>query len=167
MSEIDALKEVVSPAILKRAAAVSERLRELEIPHALVGGLAVGIHGHPRATRDVDVMVGEEAFASLAPVLVYREELVDLARTGSTDIMCIPESYPGLADELRLGDDIPVISLRGLILLKLDAFRARDREDVRALLGRAPDRVLGVRDYLQAHAPELVHRLSEVLANSF
>jgi hypothetical protein len=28
--------------------------KELGVPHALIGGLAVGLHGHPRATKDVD-----------------------------------------------------------------------------------------------------------------
>ncbi len=163
MSEVNVLQEVVSPAILRRAADISRRLAELNIPHVLVGGLAVGVHGHPRSTKDVDFMVGEEAFASTTPFLIYRDELKGSVSVGETDIMSVPTRYPGLADELRLEDDIPIISLRGLILMKLDAFRARDREDVRVLLGQDMSRVRGVRDYLQEHAPLLISRLAEVL----
>jgi hypothetical protein len=31
-----------------------ERLAGLGIPHVLIGGLAVGVHGYPYATQDVD-----------------------------------------------------------------------------------------------------------------
>lgn len=163
MSKIDALQEVVSPAILRRAGDISRLLRDLEIPHLLIGGLAVGIHGHIRTTKDVGFLVGREAFARTSPFLVYRDELKDLARVGETDITSVPEKYPSLAEELRLEDDIPVISLQGLILLKLDANRAQDREDVRVLLSRSSGQLRAVRDHLQEQAPELVNRLAEVL----
>jgi len=163
VSAIHSLHEVVSPAILKRASEVSASLRKLGIPHVLIGGLAVGVHGHARATKDVDFMVGAEAFASTTPLLVYREELRELARVGETDIMSVPDRYPALAEELRLEDDIPVISLRGLMLMKLVAFRPQDQEDVRVLMRSSPERLREVRDYLQTHGPELVTRLAEVL----
>lgn len=165
MSKVDALASVVSPAILKRAGDVSRLLRELGVPHVLIGGLAVGLHGHPRTTKDVDFLVGEEAFAMVEPFLVYRDELKDLVHVGVTDIMGVPDQYPSLADELRVEDDVPVISLRGLVLMKLDAFRPRDQEDVRVLLTRAPNELRAVRDYLQEHAPALLSRLAEVLAS--
>ena len=102
MNRLDDLKEIVSPAILKRAGDLSARLRQ--------------------------------------------------------------QKYPGLVAELRLEEGIPVISLRGLVLMKLAAFRARDQEDVRALLRLVPQRLREVRDYLQVQAPELLTRLGEVLA---
>ena len=163
MNRIEDLQEVVSPAILSRARDISRLLKELGIPHVLIGGLAVGIHGHPRATKDVDFMVGAEAFSSTDPLLIYRDELKDLVHIGETDIMSVPAKYPGLTAELRLEEGIPVISLRGLVLMKLAAFRARDQEDVRVLLQRAPGRIRDVRDYLQGQAPELLIRLAEVL----
>jgi len=163
MSRVKVLTEVVAPAILTRAEQVSSTLRELGIPHALIGGLAVGVHGHPRATKDVDFLVGSEAFETTEPFLVYREELKDLARIGETDIMYVPDQFPGLSAELRLEDDIPIISLCGLILMKLAAFRARDQEDVRMLLRPDPGRIREVRDYLQRQAPDLIVRLAEVL----
>ena len=125
MSKIGVLRNVVSLTLLRRAGEVSQRLQHLGIPHVLIGGLAVGVHGHPRATEDVDFLVGEEAFDSVEPLLVYREELEELVRHGQTDIMSVPDAYPGLREELRLEDDVPVISLRGLVLMKLDANRRR------------------------------------------
>ena len=62
MSDVDVLRDVVAGSILDRAVDVSRRLHQLGVPHVLIGGLAVGLHGHPRATKDVDFMVGTEAF---------------------------------------------------------------------------------------------------------
>jgi hypothetical protein len=164
VSRVGLLGDVVARSILDRAELVSKRLNALGVPHVLIGGLAVGVHGHPRATKDVDFLVGAEAFASMSPLLVYRAELADLVRVGNTDIMSVPPKYPVLFGELRLDDDVPIISLRGLVLMKLDAFRPRDREDVRTLLTQDPSQIRSIRDFLQSHAPDLVHRLAEVLA---
>src|SRR5436305_14708750 len=56
------LKGVVAPEVLQAAAVASCKLREAGIPHALAGGLAVGAHGYPRTTDDVDFLVSDEAF---------------------------------------------------------------------------------------------------------
>lgn len=53
------LEQVVAAKVLGRVQ-TSDRLR-WGIRHALVGGLAVGHHGHPRATKGVDFIVGDEA----------------------------------------------------------------------------------------------------------
>ena len=81
------LARVVSPKVLTDAIDTSERLRSLRIPHALVEGLAVGLHGHPRATKDVDFVVGSAAFASIKPLLSFREELGGIARWGVIDLL--------------------------------------------------------------------------------
>jgi len=73
VSSWKALAQVVAPRVLEDARRVSETLTELGVPHALVGGLAVGLHGHPRATRDVDFLVGPAAFATTTPLLTLRE----------------------------------------------------------------------------------------------
>lgn len=166
MSRLDPLRPVVAELILDRAVEVSGRLVALGVPHVLIGGLAVGFHGHVRATRDVDFLVGPEAFASMAPLLVFRPEISGLVRIGHTDLMSVPPPYPSLAAELRLGEELPVISLDALVLMKLDANRPRDREDVRVLLGRDTSRIRSARDHLAANAPHLVAGLGEVLVGS-
>lgn len=108
-------------------------------------------------------MVGEEAFEMTTPLLVYREELKDLVAIGHTDIMSVPPEFPSLNTELAATDDIPVISLPGLVLMKLDAFRPRDKEDVRTLMTLHRDRLREVRDHLATNAPGLVNRLAEAL----
>jgi hypothetical protein len=109
-------------------------------------------------------MVGPQAFASTEPLLVYREELRELVAIGFTDIMSVPPSFPVLESELSTLGEVPVISLPGLVLMKLDAFRPRDREDVRMLLQAHRERLREVRDHLTQYAPQLVNRLGEALA---
>jgi len=36
---------------------ITARLRELNIPHAVVGGMALFLHGYERFTRDIDILV--------------------------------------------------------------------------------------------------------------
>jgi hypothetical protein len=68
--DLSQLQGVVAPEILEAAKVASRTLREAGIPHALAGGLAVGAHGYPRTTDDVDFLVGDEAFLHHAGGLV-------------------------------------------------------------------------------------------------
>ena len=56
------LEGTVSDKVLSAMRVASAQLSKLGVRHWLVGGLAVGAHGHPRATKDVDFLVGDEAF---------------------------------------------------------------------------------------------------------
>jgi hypothetical protein len=44
---------------------VTTRLRELNIPYAVVGGLALFRHGYRRYTEDVDILVGKDAIGPI------------------------------------------------------------------------------------------------------
>ncbi|HSN99340.1 MAG TPA: hypothetical protein VLS89_13685, partial [Candidatus Nanopelagicales bacterium] len=63
LPDLSLLEGIVAPRVLDALRAASQQLTRVGIRHALVGGLAVGAHGHPRATKDVDFLVGDEAFA--------------------------------------------------------------------------------------------------------
>lgn len=160
----DALAEVVAPEILVRAVTTSQRLTELGVPHALIGGLAVGVHGHPRATKDVDFLVGPQAYEGDGPILVFREELKEIVRVGITDLLAVDPRFPTLTDELQLPEPgaLPVVALEPLILLKLEANRPQDQADISSLLttDASVDRVVR---YLRDAAPQLEPRLLEIL----
>lgn len=160
---IEALAEVVAPDILIRAIETSQRLAELGVPHALIGGLAVGLHGHPRATKDVDFLVGAQAY-KVGPLLVFREELSEIVRVGITDLLAVDPRYPQLDEELRLPEaaELPLIGLEALMLLKLEANRPQDKADVSALLDTT-DKVDSVVHFLRRHGPHLESRLHEIL----
>jgi len=164
VSSFEKLAEAVAPRVLLDAIRVGDRLTELGVPHALIGGLAVGLNGHPRATRDVDYMVGDEAFEATEPLLVYREELKDLVTMGVVDLLAVPPRYPVLAEQLRVPEpgEIPVVAVEALVLLKLDANRPQDRADVTRLVRAGAD-PLSIREYLKDNAPDLVSGFLELL----
>lgn len=54
MSRLQELEAAVSPRVIEDAIEMGELPAKLQIPHALVGGLAVGLNGFPRATNDVE-----------------------------------------------------------------------------------------------------------------
>ena len=158
------LADVVAPSVLVDAIETSRRLTVLGVPHALIGGLAVGLYGYPRATKDVDFLVGDEAFARTGPIVVYRAELADIVRLGVIDLMAVPPRHEDLRALLTVPEEgaIPVIPAPALVLLKLSAGRPQDLTDVRALLDAGVD--LGdVRAYLGEHAPELVPLLATLV----
>jgi hypothetical protein len=165
--QLGLLAEAVAGRVLLDAIEASRHLAELGIPHALIGGLAVGLHGYPRATKDVDFLVGDEAFDRTEPLLVFRAELRDLVRVGVVNLMPLPHGHEELAEYLDLpaGDEIPVIGPEGLVLLKLLANRPQDRADVGMLLGRGLS-VATVTAYLRRYAPALVSRFAEIVGGT-
>src|SRR5690348_3305481 len=56
------LDNVVAAKVLDAMRLASSTLSALGVRHVVVGGLAVGANGNPRATRDVNFLVGDEAF---------------------------------------------------------------------------------------------------------
>ena len=154
---IDSLAEVVAPKVLLDAIDTSRLLARLQIPHALVGGLAVGIHGHPRATKDVDFLVGTEAFETTEPILSYRDELTNIVRMGVIDLLSVPSKRPVLRASLLVprAGELPVVDVRGLVLMKLDAGRKQDFADIHHLLDNGAD-IDGIGEFLAQHAPDLV-----------
>ena len=160
-----ALADIVSDRVLLDAAETAKLLSELQIPYALIGGLAVGLHGFPRATKDVDFLVGPEAFTKMEPILVYRPELRSHARIGVIDLMAVPVSFPCLAEQLAIVEpgNLNVIAPEALILMKLSANRNQDRADISRLLDAGVD-ALKVAGYLADNAPQLMARFAELTA---
>jgi len=163
---LESLAEAVAAQVLLDAIEASRRLSELGVPHALIGGLAVGLHGHPRATKDADFLVGDAAFERTEPLLVFRDELRDLVRVGVVDLVPLPPGHPELSAFLGMqsGGEIPVVAPEGLVLLKLLANRPQDRADVGMLLDRGVS-ITHVTAYLRQNAPDLVSRFAEIVAD--
>ena len=147
-------------------------LAEHDIPHLVVGGLAVQEHGYPRVTIDVDIVVPDvlEAVEFLTASLTgpfYRvpkvEDRVEDRRNGVLiDLLpagkvlkrgCkIPFPQPG-----KVAEQIQFVSLEDLISLKLDSWsgspvrRHKDKTDVIELIKyRNLPRNLGVNPAVRA-----------------
>ena len=164
MSRLRELAEVVAPRVIEDAIEIGELLSRLGIRHTLIGGLAVGLNGFPRATKDVDYLVGSEAFASTTPLLVYRPELSERVRLGDIDLLAVPEAFPFLESQLTVAKvgEVPVMAPEALIVMKLAAHRPQDRADVLHLLnsGVSPEEVAA---FLSEYAPQLLDRFTQLV----
>jgi len=163
--------------IVETARTAAAMLADHDIPHLVVGGLAVQEHGYPRVTIDVDLVVPDvlEAVEFLTASLTgpfYRvpkvHDRVEDRRNGvMVDLLpagkvlqrgCkVPFPQPG-----EVTDQIQIVTLEELISLKLDSWagspvrRLRDKSDVVELIKyRNLPRNLAVNPAVRAHYLEI------------
>ena len=143
--------------VLEAARAAAGALADYDIPHLIVGGIAVQEHGYPRVTTDVDIVVPdvleavEYLTASLSgpfrrvPKFDDRVEhrgngvFVDLLPAGSVLKKGCKVPFP---QPTACTDELQLVTLEQLISLKLDCWanspakRLRDKADVTELILR-------------------------------
>jgi hypothetical protein len=86
--DLSLLSGTVADGVLSAMQVASAALTRVGVRHTLVGGLAVGANGYPRATRDVDFLVGEEAFEHHADGLVTMRPGVPIQVSESPSTFC-------------------------------------------------------------------------------
>ena len=146
--DLQATRGVVSDRILDAEALASEALTRAGIPHLLIGGLAVGAWGHPRATKDVDFLVRQaDAFETHGPIVTFRRD-VPIAVEGVTVDYLVAEDY-GLESLFVGAAPGTVVPIEALFALKLRAHRPQDRADVSALVDAGAD-VRSIERWLEA-----------------
>jgi hypothetical protein len=150
------LADVVPSKILDAWRAASATLARANIRHIVIGGLAVGANGYPRATKDVDfLIVADEAFVRHGGGVVTLNPALPI----SVDDVMIDYLAPKPGEEhLAAALTAPMgsfIDAPRLVYMKLRAGRHRDRGDVIGLVNAGLD-VDATRGYLVANAPELV-----------
>lgn len=154
---------VVSERILQALYDAAARLDALGVPYVAIGGIAVGAYGAPRATKDVDFLVGEEAFVHHGPIVSFRPGLPIASGDVAVDPVSIGSDEGFLLevfDAPALSRRVPIIGIAPLVYLKLAAGRRHDLDDVARLL-EAGINEKEVRRYLDEHAPDLLVRLDE------
>jgi hypothetical protein len=157
------LVDVVSSKVLDAMRAASAALAALGVRHVVVGGLAVGANGHPRATKDVDFLVGDEAFEHHPGGFVTMKPGVPIQINGvAIDLLSVQdgEQHLAAAFERPMGS---MIEAPQLVYLKLKSPRQKDRADVIELV-KAGISIAACRGYLAAHAPELAASFDEAVA---
>jgi hypothetical protein len=138
---------------------VTERLREENIPHAIIGGMAIGLHGFLRVTKDVDLLTTKEGLDRIHARVVgrgfvpafsgARKRLRDTTTGVDVDIITTGEypgdgkpkavMFPDPSDSVEL-DGYTVLSLPRLIEGKIvsgttvDYRQLRDLADVQELI---------------------------------
>jgi hypothetical protein len=145
--DVELNRGVVSDRVLLAYAKASERLRDIGIPHVLVGGLAVGAWGHPRATKDVDFLVREKDAFEGSTILTFKRG-VPIEVDGVTIDYLTLESLKIKSRERMQG---PVVPIELLFVMKLKAKRIQDDADIVALIKRGAD-VPKVERWLSKHA---------------
>lgn len=156
------LDDVVAAKVLRAMRTASQVLTQAGIRHVVVGALAVGANGHPRATKDVDFLVGDEAFEHHAGGVVTLRAGVPIQVDGvAIDLLSVQKDEEHLASAL----DAPMgsmIEAPQLIYLKLKSPRQKDRADVIELV-KAGVPLDACRLYLTQNAPHLAAAFEEAV----
>src|SRR5438874_596059 len=148
------MAERVLAEVVRRMGVVFARRH---VRHALIGGLAVGLRGRPRATKDADFIIHVSAlsFPELLEDLVGEGFEIDVMETirrwsvdrfvafgfGRVRIDWMQPVIPLYATELNTAEEQPwfgtairVATAEGLILTKMVSFRPQDQADINTLL---------------------------------
>jgi len=148
------MNETEITEVVRRMAVVFARRH---VRHALIGGLAVGLRGRPRATKDADFIlhIPAVAFPGLLEELAqdgFEIDLMDMVRRWSTErflafrcgrvrVDWMQPVIPLYAAVLNSAEETPwidakicVATAEGLILTKLISFRPQDQADIETLL---------------------------------
>jgi hypothetical protein len=143
--------------VLETARAAAATLADHDIPHLIVGGIAVQEHGYPRVTIDVDIVVPDvlEAVEFLTASVTgpfFRvkgcEDRVEDQRNG-VFVDLLPAGYVlkrgckvPFPEPKEVSEKLKIVGLAELISLKLDSFassplrRHKDKTDVIELIVR-------------------------------
>jgi hypothetical protein len=159
------LDGVVSPRVLDAMRVASSKLNEAGVRHVVAGGLAVGANGYPRATSDVDLLVGDEAFTEHpGGVMTLRPGVPFQVGGIAIDLISAESGEVFLEDALNAPAG-SFLEAPPLIYLKLKSSRLRDQADIVELVKRSID-IEVCRTYLRKHAPDMVERFDTLVARA-
>jgi len=134
-------------------------LEDADVPYAVCGGMAMAIHGFPRATVDVDLLVpldaAERVFSSVRPLgydlladpMTFADGAVEMRRVTKIDpaagdllsldlVLVTPAAAPSWESRMRVSWErgaLTVVSRAGLIALKKLRGSGQDQDDIRNL----------------------------------
>jgi hypothetical protein len=131
---------------------IAEKLDKAGIPYAIVGGMAVSIHGHEQTTDNVDVLLTPEGFAEFKKRFVPRvydavpgrpRRFFDRGHQCGIAVLVTgyfpgkgegPVCCPNPTEVSEIREGVRVVSLAPLIQLLLAARRFQDTADVISLV---------------------------------
>lgn len=138
---------MIPSAVLAVAKKVSMFLDKHKVPHAIAGGMAVSVHGHPRMTKDVDVLVPSSAMKAIKE-LGKTSPISGFLSGVSVKVDGIDVDFLFLGKGIGSNDitsaknvaGLPIVGVEPLILMKLGAGRVQDRADIVHLVnaGKVP-----------------------------
>ncbi len=139
------------------------------VRHALCGGIAVSCYADPRSTKDVDFVVGEDAFDHHGLLVCLKPGLP--MRVGSVPVNTV-ELVPklvglgsALAEATQI-EGVPIVSSEALVAMKLVAGRLRDQADVQALLASGAVDIAQCRSLIASRFAEHLEAFERLLAKA-
>lgn len=163
--DLSLIADVVSPKVLEALQLASEALTSANVRHVVVGGLAVGANGYPRATKDVDFLVGSEAFHHHANGLVTLRAEIPFQVKGVAIDLLSPEPDEPFLEAALAAPPGSVLEAAPLIYMKLKSPRRKDRVDVVEMIKGGID-TKQCRQYLATHTPSYVAGFDECIADA-
>jgi len=146
------LIDVIAPKVLEALRLASEALTAANVRHVVVGGLAVAANGYPRATKDVDFLVGSEAFHYHASGLVTMRPEIPFQVNGVAVDLLSPDADEDFLEAALEAPPGSMMEAAPLVYMKLKSPRRKDEVDVIEMVKGGIDTIC-CRDYLAAHAP--------------
>lgn len=141
--------------LLEELIQVTSGLDENAVEYAVCGGLALAIHGFPRATFDIDILIREESLQKSFEIvkeygydihgldMSFKERAVEIRRVSKVDdesevlsldfLLVTPFVQDVWNDRIDLslkGEAISIVSLSGLVKMKTLAGRHKDLIDI-------------------------------------
>ncbi len=159
------LVDVVAPKVLEALRLASGALTLANVRHVVVGGLAVGANGYPRATKDVDFLVGAEAFRHHASGLVtMRPEIPFQVNGVAVDLLCAEPGEDFLEATLAAAPGT-MMEAAPLVYMKLKSPRRKDQVDVIEMIKGGID-TKQCRAYLAENAPAFTATFDDCVAQA-
>ena len=154
------LVDVVASAVLDALKLASEALTLAHVRHVVVGGLAVGANGYPRATKDVDFLVGAEAFHHHSNGLVTMRPEIPFQVKGVAIDLLTPAADEDFLEATLAASPGTMMEAAPLVYMKLKSPRRKDQVDVIEMIKGGIDTVR-CQEYLAAHAPAFADAFME------
>lgn len=158
----------VDPRLWHAAKVASRALTNASIPHVLIGGLALSAYGYARTTRDVDFLVGNEAFIKHGAIVTLHPDVpLSVNKIPIDAIPMIEANEDDFFEYGKMVKGVPVADIVVIVYLKLRTGRRRDQQDVTELIARGLD-VNMVRGYLRSivGTEDLQHLLERLVLES-
>lgn len=152
----------IHPRVVDALCEISRRLTEAGVRHAVIGALAVGVYGWPRATKDVDLLLSDDAWDRQAHgELVPRVPLPEEVLSVPIDYLPLDVGGPFLeAAWLRplLLEGVPIAPPEVVVCTKLLRLAMRDQADIVEVVKAGRIDIDAVARFLAEHTPMLVSR---------
>lgn len=167
---LEEIFDFLNPRMVAAIRAAHEAYARLGIRHALIGGMAVGVHGHPRATKDIDFLVGSEAFESTGSIVSFRPGVPLAAEGVPVDSILAPKEHATILDEGLAAapstDGVPVLAAEYLVYMKLVAGRRQDLADIGALVRANRVDLARARSLARALEPSQQAELEKIISSA-